>query len=260
MLDGVGGKVKKTQLGIKTYDSAEEKLIREQFVEYFKKCPIPDDQLLSNLGLFLNSKNLSRILFMDHLYKQIIDVQGIIIEFGTRWGQNLALFSALRGIYEPFNRHRKIVGFDTFKGFPSISQKDGSSDLMQVSNITVTGNYVEYLTKVMEYQELDNPLSHIKKFEIVVGDAVVEIDKYLKEHPETIIALVYFDFDLYEPTRKCLEAIRPHLVKGSVLGFDELNDPDSPGETIALREVFGLNNIKLRRYRYASRVSYFVLE
>ena len=86
------------------------------------------------------------------------------------------------------------------------------------------------------------------------------LDKYLKAHPETIIALAYFDFDLYEPTRKCLEAIRPHLVKGSVLGFDELNDPDSPGETIALREVFGLNNIKLKRYRYASRVSYFVLE
>ncbi len=252
--------MKKTQLGIKTYDSTEEKLIREQFIEHFKKCPIPDAQLLSNLGLFLNSKNLSRILFMDHLYRQIIDVQGIIIEFGPRWGQNLSLFAALRGIYEPFNRHRKIVGFDTFKGFPGISEKDGSSEMMQVGSITVTENYVEYLTKVMGYHEQDNPLSHIKKFDLRVGDAIVEIDKYLEEYPETIVALAYFDFDIYEPTKKCLEAIRPHLVKGSILGFDELNDPDSPGETIALREVFGLNNIKLKRYRYASRVSYFVLE
>ena len=139
--------MKKKHVGIKTYDSDEERLIRKKFVEYLKKCPIPNDQLLSNLGLFLDSKNLSRILFINHLYQQIIDIQGIIIEFGIKWGQNLALFSALRGIYEPFNRHRKIIGFDTFAGFPGISEKDGSSDIMEVSNLSVTENYVEYLQK-----------------------------------------------------------------------------------------------------------------
>jgi len=252
--------MKKSQFRIKTYESTEEKMAKEQFAEHLKKCSIPDDQLLSNLGLFLNSKNLSRILFMDYLYRQIIDVQGIVIEFGTRWGQNLALFSALRGIYEPFNRHRKIVGFDTFTGFPDISSKDGKSDMMKKGELEVTKNYVDYLAKVMEFQEKDNPISHIKKFDLRVGNAIVEIDNFLKEYPETIIALAYFDFDIYEPTKKCLEAIRPHLIKGSVLGFDELNDSDSPGETIALKEVFGLNNIKLKRYRYASRVSYFISE
>lgn len=255
-----GENLKKLQFGNITYESMEEKTIRNQFVKVFKKCPLPEDEILSNIGLFLNSKNLSRILFMNHLYQQIIDIQGIIIEFGVRWGQNVSLFAALRGIYEPFNRHRKIVGFDTFKGFPAISKKDGKSKLMKRGADSVSENYVDYLTKVMECQEKDNPLSHIKKFELVAGDAGVEIDRYLKEHPETIIALAYFDFDIYEPTKKCLEAIRPHLVKGSVLGFDELNDPDSPGETIALREVFELNNIKLKRYRYASRVSYFIME
>lgn len=250
----------KITTGIKSYSSPDEDSVRNNFLKHFQNCPIPEDQILPNLGLFLNSKTLSRILFMHHMYQQIIDVQGIIMDFGTRWGQNLSLFSALRGIYEPFNRHRKLVGFDTFSGFPSVSEKDGSSDLMQVGGVTVTENYAEYLGKLMEYQELDNPLSHIKKFDIVNGDAVVEIDKYLAEHPETIIALAYFDFDLYEPTRKCLEVIRPYLVKGSVLGFDELNDPDSPGETVALKEVFELNKINLKRYRYASRVSYFVME
>ena len=41
---------------------------------------------------------------------------------------------------------------------------------------------------------------------------------------------------------------------------DELNDPDSPGETLALQEVYGLNNIKLKRFPHTSRVSYFVVE
>ena len=252
--------MKKSEFGDITYESSEENSVRGEFVKIFRQCPIPDSEILANIGLFLNSKNLSKILFMNHLYEQIIDVQGIIIEFGVRWGQNASLFGALRGIYEPFNRHRKIVGFDTFKGFPAISEKDGKSKLMRVGADSVSENYVDYLAKVMELQEKDNPLSHIKKFELVAGNAVVEIDKYLKEHPETIVALAYFDFDLYEPTRKCLEAIRPRLTKGSVLAFDELNDPDSPGETLALMETFGLNDVRLKRYPYASRVSYFVLE
>ena len=247
------------QTGIKTYESATEKLIRDEFIVHFRKCPIPDDQLLSNLGLFLNSKNLSRILFMNHLYQQIIDVPGIVVEFGVRWGQNLALFAALRGIYDAFNRHRKIVGFDTFEGFPEVSQNDGHSDMIRQGNLTVTEGYAAYLEEVMQFQERDNPLSHIRKFELRAGDACIEIESYLAEHPETIIAMAYFDFDLYEPTLRCLQAVRPHLVKGAILGFDELNDPDSPGETLALKEAFGLNNVKLRRYRYTSRVSYFIV-
>ena len=243
------------------YRSKEEEEIRGNFVKHFRECKIPNSEILQNLGLFLTSKNLSRILFMDYLYKMQIDVQGSIFEFGTRWGQNISLFASLRGIYEPFNRMRKIVGFDTFEGFPILSYKDNQEcSIIKEGGLSCGINYVKYLEKVMTYQEKDNPLSHIKKFEIRVGDATKEIDTYFKENPETIISLAFFDFDIYEPTKKCLEAILPHLVKGSVLGFDELNDHDCPGETIALDEVFGLNNVKLKRYPYASRVSYFVME
>jgi hypothetical protein len=49
-------------------------------------------------------------------------------------------------------------------------------------------------------------------------------------------------------------------VKGSVVAFDELNDPDAPGETLALMEVVGLRNIRLQRLRYTSRASFFVVE
>ncbi|TSC88519.1 MAG: CalS11 [Microgenomates group bacterium Gr01-1014_7] len=251
---------KKDLTKIKVYNSEHETKIRQQIVDLLKSCPIPDDQLMSNLGLFLNSKNLSRILFVDHIFKQIVDIPGAVFEFGTRWGQNIALFSALRGTYDPFNRHRKIVGFDTFTGFPEISPKDGDSEMMQKGNLTLTKNYFEYLTKIMEYHEQENPLSHIKKYELIKGDVNLEVVRYFKKHPETIVALAFFDFDIYKPTKKCLEAIKPHLVKGSILGFDELNDPDSPGETLALDEVFGLNNIRLKRYKFTSRTSYFVVE
>lgn len=250
----------KAKIKVKNYTNSQEKTIRSEMVKSLKKNPIPEEQLLENLGLFLGSKDLARILFMDFLFRQIVDVQGVVMEFGARWGQNLALFSSLRGIYDPFNRHRKIIGFDTFSGFPSIHQKDGRSSLMKRGQLTVTARYKDYLAKLLEQHEQLNPLAHLKKFELCAGDATVELARYLKKAPETIVALAYFDFDLYEPTKKCLEMIRPRLTRGSVVAFDELNDPDSPGETLALMETIGLNRVRLQRFPHVSRTSYFVVE
>jgi len=247
-------------MAITEYASTEERASRSDLVGLLEETPIPGDQLLSNLGLFLESKNLARILFMDFLFRQIVDVQGVLMEFGTRWGQNLALLAALRGIYDPFNRHRKIVGFDTFRGFPAIAPEDGRASMMRPGQLAVAPDYERYLARLLAVHEELNPLSHIRKFDLRAGDATVELPRYLEEAPETIVALAYFDFDLYAPTRACLEAIRPRLTRGSVVGFDELNDPDSPGETRALMEVFGLPNVRLRRFPHVSRASYFVVE
>ncbi len=252
---------------IKTYSSLNEIETRQNFVKHFFDSPIPEDQILSQLPLYINSKTLSRMLFMDYLYKQVVNVMGSIFDFGTRWGPNAAQFAALRGIYEPFNRHRKIVAFDTFTGFPSINPEDQMSadankefNMMEKGYLACSKNYEDYLEKVMEFQEKDNPLSHIKKFELVKGDATKTIYEYLSKNKHTVIALAYFDFDIYEPTKVCLEAIKDRLVKGSILGFDELNDPDSPGETLAVMEVLGLNNIRLKRFPHTSRCSYCVVE
>lgn len=247
--------------GLLTYSSIQENNGRKDLLQLLKECPIKDTQLLSNLGLFLDSRTLSRILFFDFIYKQIIDVQGMIFDYGTRWGHNLILFNELRAIYEPYNRHRVIVGFDTFEGFPSISEKDYDSELMKVGNVSTTKDYDTYLKKLIKVHEDLNPLNHIEnKTLIIKGNAIETTEQFLKQNPQTILSLVYFDFDLYEPTKKCLELIKDRLVKGSILAFDELNDPDSPGETLAVMEVLGLNNIRLKKYQYTTRISYFVVE
>ena len=91
--------------------SSVEKDAQGKFVDLLKSSPLPDDEIFANLGLYLTSKNLSRLLFFYEIYKKIIHTHGVIVEFGVRWGQTLSIFSALRGIFEPFNRHRKIIGF-----------------------------------------------------------------------------------------------------------------------------------------------------
>lgn len=250
----------KDKIGIKTYESNAEKVARDALEAALFESRLPPGQVISNLGLFLDAKALSRILMMDFLYRQILETEGIVVEFGTRWGQNTALFQTFRGIYEPFNRHRKIVGFDTFEGFPSLRPEDGGSEMMIEGNLSLTPGYFEFLEELLATHESLNPLAHVKKTALVKGDASVTVPKYLEENKQTVIALAYFDFDIYQPTYDCLKAISERLTKGSVVAFDEVNDPDSPGETLALMDAIGLRNVRLKRHPHASRVSYFSVE
>lgn len=240
--------------------SSDEKKVLEQLVEYLKLAPLPDDELLPNLGLFLTSKNLSRILFFYEIYRKIVHTHGIVVEFGVRWGQTLSLMSALRGIFEPFNRHRKIVGFDTFEGFSGIQEDEARLSNCTDGSFSVTAGYEDYLSAVLSAQEGLNPMSHIQRYELVRGDACETVPGYLRKHPETIISLAVFDFDIYKPTRAALEAVKPHLCKGSILVFDELCDDLFPGETVALNEVFGLNKIRVQRLPMTARLSYLEIE
>ncbi len=231
---------------------------REKFLDLFKNSPIPDNEILQNLGLYTNRQSLSRILFIHELYQKIINVNGVIMEFGVRWGQNLSLFSSFRGMYEPYNYSRKIIGFDTFEGFPSVCDKDGDKEFIKKGAYGVSKNYEHYLEDILTYHESESPISHKKKFELIKGNAVENIEIYLKNNPQTIISFAYFDFDIYEPTKKCLEAILPYLTKGSILAFDELNDPNFPGETIAFQEVLGSKNYEIKRSPLNPLISYIV--
>ncbi len=235
--------------------SIDEKDRRETLFGLYHACPIPDREVLANLGLYQNGPALARILFMNELYQKVVPLHGVIMEFGCRWGQNLALFLNLRGIHEPFNFNRKIIGFDTFEGFPSIDEKDGA--LANADGFKVTPEYQQYLEQILALHDEDNPVGHVKKFELIKGDAVVGLEQYLRDNPETIIALAYFDLDLYEPTKGCLELIQDYVTKGSIIGFDELNYHVFPGETLALKEVMRLRDYRLSRCLY-SRANCFI--
>ena len=240
--------------------SEEEVRAREVILDLFKNSPIPDDEMLINLGAYLRSPVLAKILYLNELYQRIESLPGIVVEFGIWWGANLVLFESFRSVYEPYNWTRKVVGFDTFAGYPATSKQDGMSKYAAVGGYAVTEGYDEYLGRLLSAHEADNVAAHIKKHELVKGDVIQTIDKYLEENPQTIIALAYFDLALYEPTKKCLEAIRPHLVRGSVLAMDELNSPDFPGETIALKEVFGLGQYRITKSRFLPDRSYIVID
>jgi len=240
--------------------SEKQKSARERLLELFQTTPIPPEHLLVNLGLYMRSSVVAKFLYVNELYQQVVAIPGVVMEFGVWWGQNMALFESFRAAYEPYNYTRKIIGFDTYEGYPSVSGQDGSCDLVALNQYAVSENYEEHLSALLDYHQQENVMSHVKKYELVKGDATVTVSEYLSAHPETIVSLAYFDMQLYEPTLRCLEAIKPYLVKGSVVAMDELNSFEFPGETIAFREAFKDINFRLLRSRFLPDRSFAVIE
>ena len=249
-----------TNIKVKTLASQGEQDRRAAFYEQFKNNPIPDKEQLANVGLFMKRQDLTKVLFFNDLYQKIKKVHGVIMEFGVRWGQNLVTLNNLRGIHEPYNYSRKIIGFDTFSGFQNTNAKDGSADIIEEGAFSVTEGYESYLERILKYHESESPLAHIPKNTILKGDASQTLKQYLEDHPETIVAFAYFDFDIYQPTFDCLQLIKDRLTKGSIVGFDELNDPKFPGETLAVKEALGLDTYRIQRSPYSGMQSYIEIE
>ena len=188
---------------------------------------------------------LARLIYYNNLYQKIVDVPGVICEFGVQWGATMTELINLRSIYEPFNASRVIYGFDTFEGFASVDAKDGGYS--DPGDYATQADYDQTLEQILALHESFAPMPHVRKFSLIKGDASVTMDAWLEQNPHAIISMAIFDMDLYEPTRNVLKKILPRLTKGSLLVFDELSCVHFPGETSALDEVIGLNNLALRR-------------
>ena len=224
---------------------------RNLLSKMFRNFNIPDDELMTQLGLFVRSSYLVKFLVLNDLYMRIVNVPGDILEFGTRFGHNLVVFENLRAIYEPFNKTRRVIGFDTFDGYRGFSEKDIKGDVFSEERYTTFENYENFLAELLKVHEQSNVLGHIAgQHRLVKGDVCDTAPAYFRDHPETVVALAYLDMGLYNPTRAALKAIQPHLIPGSVILLDEFTWSESPGEAIAFKEVFGRNGYAIEKSRF----------
>lgn len=230
--------------------------------EALNNTSIPQSEILENLHLFIPPQQLRRILFFYELYQQLLTVPGVIMQFGVRWGRELALFESLRTTFEPFNHSRKIIGFDTFEGYSGVDAMDGEHQVMEEGNLATTPNYEDELQSILAAREQLSPIPHVQKFQLIKGNAEETLASYLADNPHTIISFAHLDMNLYRPTKTCLELLKDHMPKGSIIVIDEVNLDIMPGETIALKEVFGLNNLRLKRHPHVNPTwpAYFVVE
>jgi hypothetical protein len=233
---------------IETTASEDQQRYRRRLVELFERSPLPMDEKLFNIGMYTRSSVLVKYLVLNDVYQRVKHLPGQFLEFGTWWGQNLIILENLRAINEPFNKQRTIVGFDTFSGYTSLSDKDKPREVWAENSYSTGVSYVDYLRELLEVHEGSNVLGQVKGVHrLIVGDVEKTAPQYFVDHPQALVAFAYFDMGLYKPTKAALSAIKPHLLPGSVILLDELTWAESPGEAIAFKEVFGRGEVLVEK-------------
>lgn len=209
---------------------------------------------------FASRQSIAKFLTKYEIFKLILGVNGSIVEGGVLHGGGTMAWAKLSSILEPTNHTRKIIGFDTFSGFPSLDEKDtqgGDSSHFKIGGLA--GSPKEDVQRAVELYDLNRPLKHIPKVELVEGDIKNSAPAYLNDNPHMLVSLLYLDVDLYEPTKILIDTFLPRMPKGAVIAFDELNAKMFPGETLAMLETLEVNKISVNRFSFDSYVSYAII-
>lgn len=237
-----------------------ERLEAEKNCKYFTENPDGIEKRLENFPKYVRRQNLTRFLALYELYKLILGTKGSIVECGVFKGFGIMSWTKLAAVLEPVNLTRRIYGFDSFAGFPSVSSKDKSESSGHIKEGDLASDSYNELLGLIGAHDATRFLGHIKKTHLIAGDATVTIPRFVEENPHLLVSLLFLDFDLYEPTKVALEAFVPRMHRGSIIAFDELDNPLWPGETLAMLEFFRERKLAIRRFEFDPYIGYAVIE
>jgi hypothetical protein len=233
---------------------------RVELEEYIKRGRDSNVEKFQNFTKYIPTPDMRKFVCKYELYKKMVGIQGVIVEAGVWRGGGLMTWAHLSEIFEPFNYTRQIIGFDTFSGFASVSDNDEKSISRHAKEGGLNSDSYEDLKECVEIFEESRVLKHIPKVQLVKGDVAETLPAFLEENPYLVVGMLYLDFDLYEPTVHALRHLLPRMPKGSIIGFDELNNNLYVGETVAVMEEIGLPNLKIERFPFGIAMSYAVIE
>jgi len=236
-----------------------ERDVGRRIEEIFVRCPDSVEIKLENFTKYVRRQHLKRFLAMYEVFKLAMPVKGSVVECGVFRGFGLMAWAKLSAMLEPENLTRRICGFDTFQGFPSVAEKDQSTFTNSQPGDLCADSYEELQQLIREYDR-DRFLGHIPKVELIRGDITRTVPEFAASHPHLVVSLLYLDADMYEPTRVALETFLPRMPRGAVVAFDELDNPIWPGETVAALDAVGLRNLRLRRLDWDPYIAFATLE
>ena len=235
-----------------------EQEVGKNIGKIFASSPDSIEIKLENFPKYVRRQHLKRFLALYEIFKLVLPVKGSVVECGVYRGFGLMAWAKLSAMLEPENLTRRIYGFDSFHGFPSVHEKDQSTFKKTTEGELGADCYEELQQLIREY-DTDRFLGHIHKVELIRGNMLQTIPEFLSLHPHLVVSLLFLDCDLYEPTKLALERFLPRMPQGAVLAFDELDNPIWPGETLALIEALGMGRVKLQRLEWDPYIAFAVL-
>lgn len=213
---------------------------------------------LETFPRYARRKTITRFITLYELFKLVLPVKGSVVECGVFRGFGLMTWAHLSAVLEPANLTRRIYGFDSFGGFPSVSERDSNSRKTPAPGELKADSHEE-LSALIGLYDQDRFLGHIDKVHLVKGDLVNTVPQFVEQTPHLLVSLLFLDVDLYEPTKTAIEHFLPRMPKGSVIAFDQLDNPIWPGEARAVLDTVGIRNLELKRFEWDPYVAYAIL-
>ena len=226
----------------------------------FDANPSTWETKLENFPKYVRRQNLTRFIALYEIFKRVLPVKGSVVECGVNHGFGLMSWAKFSAILEPVNLTRRIYGFDTFEGFPSVAEQDRSPASQHVREGDLAADVHDELQGLIDTYDTTRFLGHVPKVKMVRGDALTTIPKFVVDNPHLVVSLLYLDFDLYEPTKVALEHFLPRMPAGAVLAFDELDNPLWPGETLAMLELSAKRRLRIERLDFDPYIGFAVLD
>jgi hypothetical protein len=219
----------------------------DDLTEHFDGAEGELSDRLSAFPRFVERTDLSRFLVRYEIFKRVLGVQGSVIECGVLFGSGLFAFAQFSALLEPLNHRRQIIGFDTFTGFPSVAPVDRSGGSVRLHEGGYRGAARADLERSVAFYDANRALGHLPKVQLIEGDFVETGPRYVQDNPHLIVAMLYLDFDLLEPTAEAIRLFLPRMPAGAVVAFDESNVAEAPGETQAIVDTVGIRGLRLER-------------
>lgn len=243
---------------MKKFRTAAEQEVGKNIERIFTTCPDSVETKLENFPKYVRRQHLKRFLALYEIFKLALPVKGSVVECGVFKGFGVMSWAKLSAMLEPENLTRRIYGFDTFAGFPSVSDKDANPVATPHEGALFADSYEELQSLIAQYDQ-DRFLGHVDKVHLIKGNVVETVPAFLEANPHLVVSLLFLDLDLYEPTQVALRYFLPRMPRGAVLAFDELDNPMWPGETLALLEELG-TRIRLQRLEWDPYIAFAVLD
>jgi hypothetical protein len=243
---------------MKKFRTETEQDVGRSVERIFNNCADPVETRLENFPKYVRRQHLKRFLALYEVFKLVLPVKGSIVDCGVFRGFSLMSWAKLSAMLEPENLTRRVYGFDTFAGFPAVGERDRTPVTEVPAGGLNADSYSELQQLIAEYDR-DRFLGHVDKVHLVRGDVCETIPRFVQEHPHLVVSLLFIDLDLFEPTKVALQHFMPRMPRGAVLAFDELDNPQWPGETLAALEQAGLSRLELRRFEWDPYIAYAVL-
>ncbi len=225
----------------------------------FTESGCSTDIKMEHFTKYVRRQNVARFLAQYEIFKMVLGVKGSVVECGVHHGSGVMAWAKISSTLEPYNYRRKIIGFDTFEGFPAVHEHDGISSSVQTGMFKEDYEIFSELQSCVAEYDANRFINHIQKIELVRGDAIKTIPEYIEANQHLLVSLLYMDFDIYEPTVAALTHLLPRIPKGGIVAFDEINNANWPGETRAVLEKFDLNRYAIQCFSFEPNISYIQL-